>query len=272
MADCIAAPDAERELEEVARRIRLLTDTGVPLSSIAVVARQARPCVDLAISALVRYGIPVTARRRIGLREIPVVRAVRALFAAAAERWSRHALVELAEQPYFASELDARLINFAGFRRRVVGLAAWERALRELAAEAEAEERLADPEREGRGAGLPPSSRAREAADGLAAFAARATVLDGTCTLAEWVGWLAAFLADDPWRIRAQADRVPGDRFDVVRIDLAGWRALSEIVTGWRTALDAWGGAEDRLGAAEFAAQLDDLLDGEAYDDLVAAG
>ncbi|HEU5050353.1 MAG TPA: PD-(D/E)XK nuclease family protein [Gemmatimonadales bacterium] len=262
--DLIAAPDTEREMEEVARRVRELADHGVPLTDIAVVARQARPCVDLALTALEKFGVPATARRRIALREIPVVRAMRALFAAAAEGWSRHSLVELAEQPYFASELDAGIINFAGFRRRVSGLDAWERALRTLAREAEREESMSEEEREALRSPLPPSARLRAAADGIAAFAAHARPLGDSRTLAAWVAWLSAFLRDDPWGVHERMHGVPGDRFDVVRVDLAGWKALKAIVESWEKALGNWGGANDRIGAAEFAAQLADLLDGDA--------
>ena len=97
----ISAPDVERELDAVAQRVRRLADGGVPLHRIAVIARQARPYVDLALAALDRFGVPATARRRISWSEIPVIRAVRSLLAAAAEGWTRHGLAELAEQPYF---------------------------------------------------------------------------------------------------------------------------------------------------------------------------
>ncbi len=148
--DVIVAPDVEREVEEVARRVRALADRGVPLARIAIVTRQARPYLELALDALEKFGVPATAYRRFGLQEVSVVRAVRALLAAAAGGWSRHGLVELAEQPYFESRLDPRMINFAGFRRRLSGLFAWRRALDELARQAEADEAAraagADPE------------------------------------------------------------------------------------------------------------------------------
>ena len=260
----IAAPDTERELEEVARRVRDLADAGVSLTDIAIVARQARPCVDLALTALDKYGVPATARRRVGLREIPAVRAVRALFSAAADGWSRHALVELAEQPYLASDLDPAMLNFAGYRRRVAGLPQWEQALRSLAQSAEREEALSEAEREELRSRLPPSARFRAAADGLAAFAKLARALDERRTLAQWVAWLADFLEADPWQVRDRIHAVPGERFDVVRVDLAGWRALADIVRSWQEALGRWGGANDVLGVAEFEVQLADLLDGDA--------
>ncbi len=257
----IAAPDAAREVEEVARRIRELVDAGAPLESIAIVARQARPWLDLATAALDRFGLPATVRRRIGLREIPVVRAVRALFAAAADGWSRHTLVELAEQPYFASELDARMINAAGFRRRIQGLRQWEQALRDLAVEAaRAESREDDGERR---TILPPSARLAGAADGIARFGEHAGALDETRTLAEWVAWLRNFHDADPWRIAARMRELPGDRFDILRIDALGWEGVARIVRGWQRALEQWGGAEDRLGVADFQAQLAELLTGD---------
>ena len=263
--DVISAPDVERELEMVATRVRALVDGGTPLARIAVVARQARPYMDLALSALDKAGVPATARRRIALGEVPVARALRALLAAAADGWSRHALVELAEQPYAATELDARILNFAGFRRRVRGLSAWGQALRELVAEAEREEerRRGGEEPDGHGKPLPPLMRCREAADGFDRFAARAAALDGSRTLREWLAWLERLLTADPWNIRDRVHHVPGSRFDIVRIDLEGWRGVTQIVQGWRAALDLWGGADDTIDVAEFYRQLSDLLEGD---------
>lgn len=260
----IAAPDVEREVEDVARRVRALADAGTPLRRIAVIARQARPYVDLALGALERCGVPATARRRIGLHEIPVVRAVQALLAAAADGWSRHALVEVAEQPYFASELDAAMLNFAGFRRRISGLASWKDALRELHAESRHEEaRPADEQGERRDP-LPPASRIATALAGFDAFAARAHELDATRTLSEWVGWLEQFLTTDPWGMADRVNAVPNDRFDVGRLDLAGRKALLRVVMGWKKALGNWSNADDRLPVHEFSVQLTELLQGDA--------
>ena len=257
-------PDVERELEEVARRVRALADSGVPLTSIAIVARQARPYLDLALTALEKFGVPATARRRYGLREIPVVRAVRTLFAAAADGWSRHALVELAEQPYLASDLDAQMLNFVGFTRRVSGLSEWSKALHALALEAEAQEQRPDPDDGDRRRSLPHSARLRAAATGFDAFAEGARELDRARPLSAWLEWLDRFLTQDPWKVQQRIMAVPGERFDMVRVDLRGWRELKRLVTDWKKALDTWGGAADRLDAGDFFRQLDDLLDGDA--------
>ncbi|HEX6106993.1 MAG TPA: PD-(D/E)XK nuclease family protein [Gemmatimonadales bacterium] len=262
----VSAPDVERELEDVARRVRSLADQGVPLHRIAVIARQARPYVDLAIAALDRFGVPATARRRIAWSEIPVIRAVRALLAAAAEGWTRHGLAELAEQPYFWNELDVRLVNYAGFRRRLRGLEAWRRALEGIAQEAAAQE-----EREARGeetderrAPLPPAARARDAAVGFTAFAARAAALDASRTLNEWLSWLRDFLHADPWEMEKRIWRVPASRYDIARLDLAGWRGLTQLVDDWCSTLEEWGGSEIQLPPEGFYRQFLDLLDGDA--------
>lgn len=261
----IAAPDAEREVEEVARRVRALADAGVPLGRIAVVARQARPYVDLTIAALERFGVPATARRRFALHEVPVVRAVRALVAAAADGWSRHGLAELAEQPYFENQLDPRIINYAGFRRRLRGLFAWRRALDDLANEAEADEaRRAESDDAGeQRTTLPPAARARAAALAFHAFAADAAALDRARPLPQWVEWLRTFLAEDRWGIGRRIYEVPAGRYDIARIDLAGWRWLTAFVERWKGALDFWGGTTEALSAAAFYEQLDDLLEGD---------
>ncbi|HYC32134.1 MAG TPA: hypothetical protein VEB59_07560, partial [Gemmatimonadales bacterium] len=263
----LSAPDVERELEHVARRVRALADVGVPLHRIAVIARQARPYVDLALAALDRFGVPATARRRVSWGEIPIIRAVRSLLAAAAEGWTRHGLAELAEQPYFSSELDVRLVNYAGYRRRLKGLEQWRRSLEATAKEAaEQEEREARGEEpdERRRAPLPPSGRAREAADNFALFAERARELDEVRTLSRWLAWLQRFLHDDPWSMERRIWQVPAARFDIARLDLAGWGGVTRLVDAWSGALAEWGGGEVRLTAEQFYRQVLDVLEGDA--------
>ena len=262
----VSAPDTERELETVAAEVRKLADAGVPLHRIAVVARQARPYVDLTLDALERFGVPATARRRVAWSDIPVIRAVRALLAAAAEGWSRHGLAELAEQPYFRSELDVRLVNYAGFRRRLRGLKDWKRALEEIAAEAKAyEQDIANGvEMDERRAVPPPADRARDAAEGFAAFAARAEELNATRTLAKWLSWLRNFLRDDPWKMERRIWDIPEKRYDIARLDLAGWRGIGKLVDRWCETLDQWGGSEEPLDPEGFYRQFLDLLDGDA--------
>src|SRR5690606_22233830 len=143
-----SAAGMEREAEEVAVRIRRLIDGGVRPERIAVAARQARPAIDHVCAALGRVRVPATARQRIGAAEIPVVRGVLTLFAAAADGWTRHGLVELAEQPYLRLDLDATVLNHIGYRRRVTGLDAWQTALDTLLRDALAAEQSQQEEDE----------------------------------------------------------------------------------------------------------------------------
>ena len=89
----VEAPDAAREMELIAVRVRALLDAGVAPSRVAVVARQARPLVHEVSSALTRLGVPITARRRTGLAHTAPARALRAILGLVTDGWSRHAMI-----------------------------------------------------------------------------------------------------------------------------------------------------------------------------------
>jgi ATP-dependent helicase/nuclease subunit B len=257
------APDTDREVEEIAVRVRRLLDNGVQPHRIAVVSRKARPHLDLALAALERAGVPATARRRIGYREIPVVKSLVFLIQAAAEGWTRHGLSELARQPYFASRLDTRLIDFIGYRRVTAGLDAWQSAFEALVDEARTRETQEEPEDERRG-WLPSSERAQGALERFVAFKGVASELDQPKSLVEWSTWLEQFLAEDPWKIEKAIRRVPDGRWEVARVDLAGWKALPATVRSWREALENWGSNNAPIDAERFLARLSAVLSGDA--------
>ncbi len=257
------APDTDREVEEIAVRVRRLLDTGVPPHRIAVVSRKARPHLDLALAALQRTGVPATARRRIGYREIPVVKSLVFLIRAAAEGWTRHGLSELARQPYFASQLDTRLIDFIGYRRVTAGLDEWKAAFEGLVEEARAREEQGEPEDERRG-WLPSSERAQSALARFGEFSAVGRELDTLKSLVEWSSWLEQFLSDDPWEMERRIRRVPDERWEVARVDLAGWKALHATVRGWREALENWGSDTAPIDAEQFLARIHTVLSGDA--------
>lgn len=262
----VSAPDADRELEEVARRVRALLDDGVAPARIAVVSRHARPYLDMAVTALRAAGVPVTARRRYNFAEVPVIRSLLTLFAVAREGWTRHGLAELADQPYLGIDLDRTAIDHVGYRRRLCGLDAWERELQELLALAEDVERRreagVEPEMDWR-VTLPPSSRARRALEGFRAFASQARALDERRTLIQWLAWLHTFLSEDPWRIRRRLYDVPEDREDILRLDQTALRGARRVLEEWASALERWGDDGEAIDVAAFEMRLREMLSGD---------
>ncbi len=255
--EIIEAPNAERELGEVAGRIRRLVDEGVDPHDIAVVVRSARPLTDMVLRYLKRYELPVTGRVRLAYSEIPVVRAILGLFRAAAEGWTRHELVELAGSQCFEGLLDAGVINSIGFRRRVSGLAEWSSAIAELSRN---EDELS-------AAGLS-VERAARASESFERFRMTAGELDERRSRPEWIEWLLDFIESDPWEIEAVLYRVPYERYDIIKRDLVGWRGLVRILSEWRTAEQEFRevhSLDDRaIGAADFHARLVEMLAGDA--------
>lgn len=244
----VSVPDVEREHDEIARRVRALIEGGAIPNRIAVVSRKSRPHVDFAVAALTKVGVPAMARQRLALTSIPAVRAIRTLFKTAADRWTRAGLIEIARQPYINCAIDPRVINYVGFRERVVGLEQWEKALRELEGEAQRrEERNGDGsgETDERGSQTPPSATARATREALGAFARHARQLDKPRPMSEWLAWLEDALVRDWFGIRANAARLAGDRFDIVRRDLVALDGVLDIVRQWREAL-----ATPALGSA----------------------
>ncbi|MGI9078675.1 MAG: PD-(D/E)XK nuclease family protein [Gemmatimonadaceae bacterium] len=261
----IDAPDLEREVEEVARRVRVLADEGRPLDQIAILARQGRPHVNMVVNALLNVGVPAAARVRTSHAEIPALRAVLALVAAAADGWSRRGLSELGEHPYFRHNLDRLVLDHVGYRRRVTGLVDWSRALTDLeerARQRESGEATAEAD-DRRGDMLPPAARIGRARKHFGEFASRARALDGERPLIEWLSWLRHFVDGDGWGVRTSMHRLPEERWDIARLDLAGWRGLGTITTEWLHALERWESDSRPIDACGFERELREMLVGD---------
>lgn len=258
----IAAVDADDEMGQVAIRARTLVENGTAPDRIAVVSREARPYGEAALRALERHGLPATTRRRVRYREIPVARAIVSLLKAAADGWTRHELAELGSQPFFASDVDARVINFIGYRRRVMDLDGWLDALERLVAEARVAENFPEGEDGCRPRTLP-SAWVAEARDRFERFAAVAREIQGSRPLLAWLKWLAAWLRSDPWRIEERLHRVPEDRWQVVRLDLLGWEGMHGILDDWIAAEQQWPGDPAPLSVTQFVDRLEPVLDGD---------
>ncbi len=260
----LSAPDVDRELEAVAERVRALHAAGVPLEEIAIVARRARPHVDEAVRALAGAGIPATVRQRRGEREVPVIRAVLALFTAAAEGWSRHGLVEVASQPYFANDLDPVVLNYAGFRARLAGLDDWRQALEALLARARRRDADAGEEREAdRRNPLPSTTRCAATLAAFTQFTAHAAKLEAPRRLTAWLATLAELLKDDPFAIQKEMKRISTSEHAVIRQDALGWLRIGKVTADWQKALATWDEEAREFTVAEFAALLRAALDGD---------
>lgn len=257
----IGGRDEDAELETVAVQVRRLVEQGVVPHRIAVIARDGRPYLDLAVRALERAGVPASARRRANLLEIPVLRAVLAVLRAAARGWTRHDLVELGSQPYFASDVDSRAVNYLGYRRRITGLGGWRAALEGLLQEARnAEAALEDDDRKPR---TLPSAWVERALERFEKFAKEAVTVEGMRPLADWLAWLDDWITQDPWQIKERIGRVPHDHWSVLRLDLLGWRQLQSIIGEWRAAVRQWPGDPTPLSPEHFLDRLRTMLAGD---------
>lgn len=202
----LQAPDAERELEHVALRIRALIDQGTPARSIAVIARESRPLVDDATHALELAGVRVSARRRISLAETAPARALVALlrlsasgFAPAAiDAAQHHPLLDL-PRPAAPAPIDARS--------------------RSRSERAEYEDRM----------------RTTLLADG------RIADLSASRTPSAWYAWIADVIADDRFGIASRIDAAPAG----AAVALAERHALDRIVSLAREYADAEMGSPD---------------------------
>ncbi len=260
--ELIGATDVDGELGAVVSRVRSLVDAGASPRRIAIVTRDARPYMDYALRALASAGVPAAARRRVACREIPSVRALLALLEAVADGWTRHGLAELGSQPYFAADVDARVVNFLGYRQRIAGLDEWIAALERLLDEAKAAE--AQPADDGeRRARTLPSAWVERALERFRRFAAVAAEVALERSLTGWLTWLDQWLTRDPWRVEERISAVPSERWDAVRLDLLGWRGLRAIVADWLAAERQWPGPQDTLNAEGFLRRLRVMLTGD---------
>ncbi len=247
----LEAPDSARELEHVAVRVRALLDDGVAPTAIAVIAREARPTVDAMAAALARLGVPVTARRRTALGHTAPGRAIAAILRAAAERWSRHSIAELAEHPLLRTGLDSMIVNHVGYASAMGSLEGWRDALAQLLARCAARER-GDEEPEERRATLPPIERVRATVDAWTHLMPRLVPLAGRRSLGAWCGWVAATLRDGEWAIAERLAEPCADE-EVWRTDLRAADAIADLAGTWERATTDFAHDSTPLDAASFA-------------------
>lgn len=216
------APDPLREAAFVARRVkRLIVEEECRPREIAVVARSGRDDTRRVHRALEEAGVPSTARLRTPLSEVPALRALLDLFRGLAADWDYRSLRTVGTTPYLDLGLDPRPLDLLSAERRISGLAAWREALVQLDG--------AEDRRRKRQAGNPGS-----AVKAIDVLARRVAGLEEPRPEAEWIEFTRSLTAGEAFGFRRRVCRVVGDRYDVVRFDQRGVRALDALLAEWR--------------------------------------
>ncbi len=232
--DVQPAPDAVREATWVARSIKELLLAGeVEPHEVAVIARSGREDTRRIREALRRAGVPSTARIRSPLGEVPALRALLALFEAAAENWTWASLRPVLKSPYLDSNVDVRALDFLSTRSRPESLEDWIEGL----------ERLLDEIQSDRGwvlarAGITEEALRRDIPS-FKSFAKRATDLSVSRSEEAWVELTRRLLRGEPFGLRDHVCDAVEERWDVVRLDQRGVLAVESLLREWRELLTA---------------------------------
>ncbi len=252
-------PDLAREVESIAVRVRALIDAGAEASRIAIIFRNERPGVDAMAAALTAIGVPVSARRRTAVRETAPARAVRALLNAMVEGWSRHALLEVAENPLLHSALDVEVLDLAGRLTAVAQLDDWDRALSELLTQCT----LRDTQRTGTrltGLRLPETQQVAACLAAWRVWLPEAQSMDQSRTRSAWFEWMRALLVDPKHGVVDALATPPADDFGVWSADLRAREGLMTLALDWIAALREFGDDDTPVTAQQFSAELAPLL------------
>ena len=270
----VEAPDLTRELEQVAREVkRLLLEpprNGVRLEPhrIAVIARQARPALTRAAQVLPRYGIPVHARLRHTVSEVPVIAAFLRLLRMTREGWGVSGLSALSNSPYFAVDLDLRMLEQLARATRPRSFAAWSAAI-DAAVEEEFDGDVFEAGRR--------LQRLAELDRSLADVRVRCSMLETQRTIADWIAASMDALGG-AWGnetkgildIAARAERaleptVPEPLRDAVQVDSRALARTIELLERWRAALELGPVDAHTLDSSAWA----DLLERKLRDEIV---
>ncbi|MBR9990560.1 MAG: PD-(D/E)XK nuclease family protein [Gemmatimonadetes bacterium] len=245
------APDATRELQWVAARVKHLLLAGEEAHQIAVIARTGREDTRAACQQLESAGVPCTARIRRPLAEIPVLSLILQLFRGAGEGWSYRILRSVIDSSYTRVRIDLKLLDDIAARARPGTLAGWERALTEL--------QDAGPDDEDGELHRIRSERIKRHVARFRDLRAFLEPLSGSRTERGWVDLTRELITRDPLELQRSLCRVPHDRFDVVRFDQRGFRRLETLLLEWTAVADD----TIELGGTEWYRTLRRMLEGQ---------
>jgi ATP-dependent helicase/DNAse subunit B len=225
------APDATRELQWVAARVKELLLAGEEPHSIAVIARTGREDTRAAAQHFESAGVPCTARIRRPLAEIPVLSLILELFRGAGEGWSYRILRGVIDSSYTRVRIDLRLLDDIASRSRPRTLSGWERALDELRLGPKPDD-IDDDVHRAR------SERIERHTERFRELRTHLDVLAAPRTERAWVEAARDLITRDPLDMQRSLCRVPGDRFDVVRFDQRGYRRFETLLLEWLAVAD----------------------------------
>jgi ATP-dependent helicase/DNAse subunit B len=246
-------PDGRREFEWVACRVKelLAANTCAP-NEIAVVARTGRDDTQRAHEILNAAGVPNTARIRSPLAEIPALKAVLALFRAAARGWTYRPLRSVLASSYFDVDIDLRSIDYLARKRRVAGLDRWSIQLCRLQELVTTAENDWEYKREGLY-----SDRLDRDCKAFDEFRRQVEWLDDARPLRSWVTLTRRMLKPGIFGFRSRICYEHGERWEVVRLDQRGVERLSRMLEEWPES----GGSEDEIEPGDWYARLRRFLE-----------
>lgn len=246
------APDATRELQWVAARVKELLLAGAEPHQVAVIARTGREDTRAACRYLESAGVPCTARIRRPLSGIPVLSLILQLFRGAGEGWSYRILRSVIGSSCTRIRIDLRFIDEIATRARPRTLAAWEQQLAQLTDRTEVNEAT------GESAGVR-SERIERHTERFRELRALLDPLSGMRSEAAWIGLAQDLITSDPLALQRSICDVPNERYDVVRFDQRGLRRFETLLTEWAAVADETG----ELSGAEWYRLLRRMLEGQ---------
>lgn len=246
------APDATRELQWVAARVKELLLAGEEPHQIAVIARTGREDTRAACRHLDSAGVPCTARIRRSLAGIPVLSLVLQLFRGVGEGWSYRIIRAVIGSSYTHLKIDLRLLDEIATRARPGTLAGWQLELEKLTDVNETNE--ATDEKVSRR-----SDRIERHTQSFRELRELLEPLAGMRTESAWIELTRGLLTRDPLELQRSLCRIPDERHDVVRFDQRGFRRFETLLGEWAVVADE----TTEMSGAEWYRLLRRMLEGQ---------
>jgi ATP-dependent helicase/nuclease subunit B len=225
----VEAPDRQREVQTVLRRVKRLLLDGTAPDEIAIVARSLEPYNAYFLETAPAYGVPLAVRHGAPLKENPAVAAFLGLIDLHADDFRRRSVMDALHSPYLESPdlIDVQIdkLDLVSRGRIVIrGCDEWLNAI-------EAAGKLKSNEDEVPLDALSPDE-AVQLRNVLSRFFDRTTPIE-TATARQYVRWLEALIGPDPVPFEEPSDE------DEAQKQTTHFNVLSQIRNGIEPALVA---------------------------------